>query len=120
MSQVEAILVGASALLFSALRIYRVFDSEMVKESKLEDLKTIGIILGTAIGDAKGIPYETLTYAQCLELKPHALKSVFEKCAAENRCDLIMQMLHAFAHSGDTARITVLANGLTTLNSRWP
>lgn len=85
MSQVEAILVGASALLFSALRIYRVFDSEMVKESKLEDLKTIGIILGTAIGDAKGIPYETLTYAQCLELKPHALKSVFEKCAAENR-----------------------------------
>jgi hypothetical protein len=87
----EVFIVFGSTVAYALLKVY--FGSQQpssqlpqfIQDVKYENLKTIGIILGTAIGDAKGIPYETLTYEQCLPLIPSAMQSTFEKCSPDNR-----------------------------------
>jgi hypothetical protein len=88
---------GSTLILFFVLRKYSAASEQASSLDSLQqqakrttvqypNVKPVGIILGTAIGDAKGIPYETLSYEECLVLLPGATCSTFEKCSPENRC----------------------------------
>jgi len=72
--------VGSAIILLGGVTTFVWYRAHRKKTQKIpnEEDKVIGMILGTAIGDAKGIPYENKSYERIRELG--TINEIYSKC----------------------------------------